>query len=360
MKYWGILLLCVVILVSGCKSKQVESVEVEAEEENVIIEAEDMEDLDEEELEELTEELSYVTPLSGELSEEPVLNRPIVVTINNHPLARPQSGIQQADLIFEMLAEGNITRLLAVYQSELPGKVGPIRSARDYFITISKGLKAFYVAHGYSPDAQTMLNRGEIEHINGMQYDGTYFHRSTDRKAPHNSYSTGEDIVNGAAHTGANLQLEAQEIPTLSFDDQPLETVDTEPVSNITVSFSNDLQFINEFDYHPTTGFYSRTTAGQRTIDAESGEELELANVVFLEMPHRVIDSQGRLAVDLDSHGNAWLFRDGKLQKGEWTNEEGHFILQSNGELLSYKPGQTWIHLIPTHRGLDNMVMYTE
>ncbi len=59
-----------------------------------------------------------------------------------------------------MLAEGDVTRLLALYQSEIPANIGPIRSARSYFIDIAKGLDAFYIAHGYSPEAKTMLTNG--------------------------------------------------------------------------------------------------------------------------------------------------------------------------------------------------------
>ena len=90
------------------------------------------------------------------MSEEENTRRPVLATINNHPLARPQSGISDADIVYELVAEGNVTRFLALFQSELPEEIGPIRSARDYFIHIAKGLDAFYVAHGYSPDAQTV------------------------------------------------------------------------------------------------------------------------------------------------------------------------------------------------------------
>ena len=77
--------------------------------------------------------LPYVTPFTGERVAEEVTMRPTLATINNHPLARPQSGLAQADVVYEMLAEGEVTRLLALYQSEMPESVGPIRSARIVF-----------------------------------------------------------------------------------------------------------------------------------------------------------------------------------------------------------------------------------
>ena len=80
----------------------------------------------------------YKAPFTGVLSEEESTRRAVLATINNHPLARPQSGISDADIVYELAAEGNITRLLALFQSELPEEIGPIRSARDYFVHIVK------------------------------------------------------------------------------------------------------------------------------------------------------------------------------------------------------------------------------
>ncbi len=113
------------------------------------------------------------------------------------------------------MAEGNVTRFLALFQSELPETVGPIRSARDYFIHLSKGLDAFYVAHGYSPDAQKLLANRYVDNVNGMQYDGTLFKRSSDRRAPHNSYITGENIIAAMEKVGASDEI--TKMPPFTF-----------------------------------------------------------------------------------------------------------------------------------------------
>lgn len=332
-------------MISGCQKEEAVPEETE------IIEAEDGETEQ--------ENFRYMTPLSGEPSEEHVLNRPVVVTINNHPLARPQSGLQDADIIFELIAEGNVTRFLAVYQSEMPGRVGPVRSARDYFIDIAKGFNALYIAHGYSPDAKAKLDSGEIDHLNGMKYDGQFFHRSSDRKAPHNSYTSGEDIQAGAEREGFELQLAEEDIPVFPFYKEPSSSDLGEAASQVTVAYSSNDQFINHYRYDTTSGFYERDVAGEVTTDKETGEALSLANVVVLEMPHRTIDSEGRQEVTLEGTGNAWLFQSGRVIKGTWTNEDGLFMLQAEDDELRYNPGQTWIHIIPTNRGLDSMVTYT-
>ncbi|HCG4535958.1 TPA: DUF3048 domain-containing protein, partial [Salmonella enterica subsp. enterica serovar Typhi str. AG3] len=147
----------------------------------------------------------YFAPFTGMGVANEITQRPILATINNYPDARPQSGLESADVIYEMLAEGDVTRLLALYQSEIPESIGPIRSARDYFIELAAGLDAFYIAHGYSPEAQQQLVNGFVDNVNGMQYDGILFKRSSDRVAPHNSYFPGENLETAADKVNASL-----------------------------------------------------------------------------------------------------------------------------------------------------------
>ena len=85
--------------------------------------------------------------------------RAVAVMINNHPAARPQSGLHKADIVYELLAEGDVTRFLAIFQSEQPDNIGPVRSARSYYIELAKGYDSLYIAHGNSPDAKKMLEK---------------------------------------------------------------------------------------------------------------------------------------------------------------------------------------------------------
>src|SRR5699024_4509176 len=91
--------------------------------------------------------------------------------VNNHPKARPQSGLSQADVVFEILAEGSITRFLAIYQSEEPEVVGPVRSAREYYFDLANGYDAIYVYHGAANVADDMLQKRGVENIDGTSYD---------------------------------------------------------------------------------------------------------------------------------------------------------------------------------------------
>ncbi|MCM3359547.1 DUF3048 domain-containing protein [Psychrobacillus sp. MER TA 171] len=349
LKKWGMIAV-VCVLLSGCSKEAVI--------EEVV--AEDIKEEVEESVAEIIEEeptvLPFNAPFTGVGSEEELKQRPVMVTINNHPQARPQSGISQADLVYEVIAEGNVTRFLAVFQSEIPDNIGPVRSARDYFVELSKGLDAFYVAHGYSPDAQKMLNARVVDNINGMQYDGIYFKRSKERKAPHNSYISGENILAGAERVGASMEL--NKIPTFSF----LESIDGakigNPASNITIRYGNGTSFENEYNYVSDEGIYERKSAGVLTTDKENETPVKLSNLIFMEIPHKTIDNSGRQQLTLANGGKAYLFQAGIMKEIEWKNIEGILVPMDNGVPAKLVQGKTWISIVPTNPGIENMVKY--
>lgn len=296
-----------------------------------------------------------VAPLTGEAVKEEITQRPIMVTINNHPKARPQSGIEAADIIYEMLAEGDVTRLLAVYQSDLPETVGPVRSARSYFIDLAKGFDAFYVAHGYSPEAKSMLTNNVVDNINGMDYDGTLFKRSKDRVAPHNSYITSENIVNGAKKVDASMSYR-EKVSQAFYEPDERGKIGIE-TSRVDVTYGSSEYFHNSYLYDHQSNRYGRQSAGVDTKDMLTGDTLSIANVLFFEMKHRTIDNEGRQEIDLTSGGNAYVFQNGYMREVKWASIDGiPMAVEESGELVKLVPGKSWVHFIPTSPGLKTMV----
>lgn len=304
----------------------------------------DEEIVEEQPVEEVSVEL-FPAPFTGVMKEEENTRRPVLATINNHPLARPQSGISEADIIYELAAEGSVTRLLALFQSELPAEIGPVRSARDYFVHIAKGLDAFYVAHGYSPDAKQLLEKRVVDNVNGMQYDGTLFWRSKDRRAPHNSYISGDNIL--AAEEKTNSSMEISVLPPFSFHESIVDAKIGESISSITVKYSSDKNFTSVYAYDAEKGAYLRTVNGYVTIDKANDEQLGLSNILVFEASHRTIDSVGRQAIDIESGGKAMLFQAGIAKEINWENRDGILMPIENGLPAKLVPGQTWIHVVP-------------
>jgi hypothetical protein len=334
---WITALAVIFLLLTGCSNKTVEPVK-EHKEKKV------------ENVKKDPPKFSAYYPLTGIGTNENINNRAIAVMVNNHPKARPQSGLNKADIVYELLAEGNVTRFLAIFQSEKPENIGPVRSAREYYIELAKGYDGLFIAHGYSPDAKEKLDRGEIDHLNGMQYDGTLFKRSSDRIAPHNSYITYDKILEGAKKNNYSMEHPPSPIPFLT-EAQQAELTGT-PATNVTVPYLNDSTFTAIYEYDAAIGKYTRSSDGEQTIDLNSKEPILLDNVFIVETDHQTIDSAGRRQIDLTSGGNAYLIQKGKLREVQWTNDNGRILPVIDGEVGGFVPGKTWINIIPSNPGL--------
>lgn len=336
----------VMLLLTACSEKE------KAEETIPVLKEQEEQSTVEEEL--VTQ---YQSPFTGVLSEEENTRRPVLATINNHPLARPQSGISDADIVYELAAEGDITRLLAVFQSELPDEIGPIRSARDYFIHIAKGLDAFYVAHGYSPDAKQLLEKRFVDNVNGMQYDGTLFQRSKERKAPHNSYISEDNVLAAMEQTSSSMEMSV--IPAFSFHES-IESVKIGDIASmLVVRYGTDPDFTSTYSYDGEKGTYNRMVNGILTVDKSGEKPVELSNILVFEAAHRTIDNVGRQAVDIESGGNGILFQAGIAKEIEWENSDGILTPMENGVPAKLVPGKTWIHVVSTKPGMETSATYT-
>jgi len=297
----------------------------------------------------------FYAPFSGEEIAQKATLRPIIVTINNHPDARPQSGLNAADIIYEMVAEGNTTRLLALFESELPQQAGPVRSARSYFVDIAKGYNAFYIAHGFSPEAKQMLRDNVVDNINGMDYDGTLFQRSYDRIAPHNSYISEENIKEAANVAGASLAYNGRVYHEFYKPDETI--IAGTPAANVSVNFGGGIPFNSSYSYDEAQQVYVRSTNGYTTTDLLDGKEVAISNVVFYEMHHTTIDAQGRQAIDLYTSGNARIYQQGMMREVRWEMRNGIPVaVEQDGSYVKLVPGKTWINFISTTPGLATAV----
>ncbi|WP_409252702.1 DUF3048 domain-containing protein [Bacillus sp. SCS-153A] len=293
-------------------------------------------------------ESPYQFPLTGIGTEEEADQRAVAVVVNNHPKARPQSGLDKADIVYEVLAEGNVTRFIALFQSEQPEKVGPVRSARDYFIELGQGYDSFFVAHGYSPEAKRLLTGGTVDNINGMEYDGSLFQRADFRVAPHNSYISFENIKRGAEKVGAEM-----DIPPAPLDFVKSEEVSGEDAASVEVSYYDHPSFSPVYEYNQGTEKYSRISAGEPLTDYDTDEPVLLDNIFIVEAKHEVVDDAGRREIDLASGGNAYLLQHGKLLKVQWENKDGRIVPAGDARFV---PGKTWINIIPENPGLAESV----
>lgn len=288
-------------------------------------------------------ERNEINPLTG-IETLDTDRRAVAVVISNSAEARPQTSLEDADIVYEMLAEGNVSRFLAIYQSEYPEFAGPVRSARDYFVEIAKGYDALFLAHGYSPEAKEMLFDGKVDQLNGIQHDGDVFKRDASRRAPHNSYVYFDEAVEVAKEKKYNMDSSPAQLSFLTKNEEELLTGD--PALNVVVHSSNNESYDAAYEYERESGLYHRTIGGS---------EVRADNIFVIEADHRVVDAAGRLDINLTSGGDAFLIQKGIKKMVKWQNKNGQIVPYKESG-AAFKKGKTWIHVVPASRGLNRAV----
>lgn len=337
-----LLVASLMLMLAGCQSnneKNVDSSQEQSEETTeVAIE-------EEEQVATEVSELKEQAPLTGEMVAEKVDARPVAVMVNNDIKARPQSGLHKADVVYEVLAEGDITRLLAIFHSEMPETVGPVRSSRAYFVDLAKGYDPLYVFHGWSPGAKEKIQAGEVDGINGLTYDGTLFKRASFRKAPHNSYISAENIQKGAEQLNYATQAEVE--PFTFFKKGQINPYEGTALEQVKIEYSSRQATHVEYRYDPEKKAYIRYSGGVKHTDLETEEQIVAHNVFLVEAAHVVVDKQGRRDIDITSGGNGVLIQNGERFDVEWKSVDGKILPYKNGEQVPLVPGKTWIQIIP-------------
>ncbi|MFD0619662.1 DUF3048 domain-containing protein [Paenibacillus sp. GCM10027629] len=288
---------------------------------------------------------AYIAPLTGLPTAEPVTARPIAVMINNMSKARPQSGLTHADMLYEVLAEGGITRIVAIFQSEnFQEPIGPIRSIRPYLIDLGDSYQGVLVHAGASTDGYAVLQRQHKEHLDEISNAGPFFYRDKSRKAPHNLYSTLEKLREGAAKKKYKADVPMTTYPFAKEEDMPMG----EEATKITVNFLLKNYKVT-YDYDATSKHYSRSINGQPHIDLNTKETLTATNVVVLGADHRTLDDVGRLDVNLMKGGEAVLYQRGKAISCTWSRSKTSDVIRlyKDGQELPLYPGKTIFNIVP-------------
>ncbi len=289
--------------------------------------------------------------LSG-LQVDPAINQRVVtgVMIENSMDARPQSGLSQASVVFEAIAEGGITRFLALFQDNTPDDVGPIRSARPYYLQWALGFDAGYAHVGGSPEALADIKTWGVRDLDQFANGGSY-HRISARAAPHNVY-TAIATLN---------QLEAAKGYTSSTFTGFTRKKVAAPSKNASVANKIDLALSGSlynvhYDYVAATNSYNRSEGGAPHTDA-SGVQLSPNVVVALVVPYGIQSDGHHSDYATIGSGPVYIFQDGTVTAGNWTktSEKSQFsFTDAAGKPILLNPGQTWLTAV----GLPSNIAY--
>ncbi len=276
--------------------------------------------------------------------------RPLGVMIENHPDARPQSGLQSAGLVYEAIAEGGITRFLAFYSDPRAAvKVGPVRSARLYFVQLANELQAFYAHAGGNNHALDLIKTSGTFDIDGLYFGPPTFVRDTTRNvaSEHTLYSSTDKLWSYA--------VEQRKWPTnadfggwLFTDDAGQGNRGSSQV--VDVNFSTP-EFAVSWTYQPSSNTYLRSLAGKAHIDANTGSQLYAKNLVTQTVTRSVLDTKNGTTIwqfDLNSGGKATVYQNGKAVAATWKkdgNGRTRYYDATSGKEIEFVRGLTWIML---------------
>jgi hypothetical protein len=278
--------------------------------------------------------------------------------INNAPAARPQSGVSEADILYEVLAEGGITRLIGIFQSHTGVvKIGPIRSIRPYLLDIGESYGGVTVHAGGSPAAYAILQRQKKEDMDEIGNAGAYFWRDKERKAPHNLYSNAAKLREGAEKLGYASEVAVPGYPFTDPDYVPIEGTSA-PEFNVNFLLKS---YTVGYKYNTEKRTYERWVNGKPHLDLNNGAPVEAANVIVMGTDHKVLDDVGRLQVDVELGGEALLFQRRTAIHGKWSRRPGdiiRFVKDDGTEALMY-PGITHILIVPDSPSFSSHINYS-
>lgn len=268
--------------------------------------------------------------------------KPVAVMIDNHPQARPPHGLDEADLVYEAEVEGRFTRFMAVFDpnKEIP-KIGPVRSARPYFVDWSDGLGALYCHCGGSPQALAEIALKGITDLNEFYNEDSYW-RSKDRPAPHNIFTSTEKLKE-YIDNGENEKDHIFRSWKYKKDDPMVIS----PYPKIEIKFKSDEMAV-KWEYKREGNSYLRYLNGKEHFTAEKNE-IRAKNLIIQYIPAKVLDEKLRLKMNTTGWGKAVICLDGTCTNGQWAKPDSQkrtVFFYEDGEEVEFNTGKTWIEVV--------------
>lgn len=280
--------------------------------------------------------------LSGLQVEPSVNNRPVTaVMIENSASARPQSGLDQASVVFEAVAEGGITRFEALFQDTAPSYIGPVRSVRPYYIQWGMAFDAAIAHVGGSGEALQDMKDWKVKDLDQFA-NGAYYQRISSRDAPHNVYTSMSQLNDLEGKKGFST---AKFTSFLRKTDEPAKTPNA---TSIDVAISGSL-YNSHYDYDTEKNAYKRSQGGgpHMQVDGNGAQtQIEPKVVIALTMTQGIEADDTHTAYSTIGTGHAYIFQDGKVTEGTWkkaANAENFTFTDLSNKPIKLNPGQTWI-----------------
>ncbi len=294
------------------------------------------------------------SPLTGVEVDPAAAKQPVVAVVveNLYPSARPQSGLSDAGVVYEALAEGGITRYLALFQDHLAADIGPVRSLRTYFVDWGLEHNAPVAHVGGNADALDLIKPLGMKNLDQF-HNGSYFRRINTRAAPHNVYIKSEQMKKLLNDRGFGGPPDFKPWPRK--DDTKSQSL---TASTIEVNFSGP-DYKARFDYDPATNSYTRFIRNAADIDANTKAPIKTKNIIAMYMPTQFgVTRIGESTVVMQTvgSGKAVIFTDGVATEATWKKTDHKArtqFLDANGAEIKLNRGQTWVSVVPVGKSVS-------
>lgn len=299
-------------------------------------------------------------------------DRPIAFMIDNNKNAQPQASLNSTYMVYEIIVEGGESRLMALFKGTVADQVGPIRSARHYFIDYAMENDALYAHLGMSPQAQATFQEFGIQHINGQVYDtgkprtdSSLYWRVKHKKAPHNAYTNTESILTVAKGYGWKTTSEKESVLNYVAEEINLDQEDAFSVESVKIPYAKGHTV--EYKYNSETGRYTRWSKGKKMFDEMTDEEVTTKNIIITFAENYTLDdgeNKGRQDVLTIGSLDGYYITNGKAIKIK-CNKTSRFeqteYVDLNGNEIKVNDGNTWVNVCPidanvTFKGLEEEV----
>ena len=277
--------------------------------------------------------------------------RPIAVMIDNHSDAWPQAGLNKAYMVYEIVVEGGETRLMALFKGQDLDEIGPVRSARHYFIDYAMENDAIYVHFGQSPQAQSDIKKYSINDINGIAEDGTTFWRVKDKVAPHNAVTSTEKLIQSAKNK--KFRTTSKEKSVLNYSAEEVNLENGISANEITIPHS-DLQTV-KYKYDEDSKKYVRYARGKEQTDWETKESVETKNIIITLCDNYTlsdVENKGRQGLKNIGTFDGYYITNGKAIKIKCiknARDEKTVYKDLQGNEIKVNDGNTFVNICPTN-----------
>lgn len=285
-------------------------------------------------------------------NEKDIKPRVFAVMVENNIEAWPLSGLDSADVVYEVLAESRIPRFLTLSIVESAAeKLGPVRSARPYFVELAKPFDPIFMHVGGSPDGLKRIKSLDLIDFDEYFWGGKYFWRAKVRYAPHNTYTSKEMLqsilTDKEIENVSNFEGWKFKDPIVRNEQESAAFVEPK---DIIINYT-DNTYQARYVYDLKTNRYRRYQA-KEPMKLLGGGEVWVDSVIVEEHPHKILDEVGRKEITLLGQGRAWIFRDGEVVKGTWSKKDNYNLTRyydEKGDEISLNRGKIWINIVETN-----------